>query len=133
MNLGGAMSTLRTITGLWKNHEETSEQPKLPGLKTRYYKKSRETMIENVKKIINNKKFPNWEITQVDVERGEISLKKQGVGSSIMVVTVFKLNPIKSAIDVYCAKQGSFGDFGSSYRSILTFLHALDTEVTPEG
>lgn len=127
------MSTLRAITGIWKNHEETSEQPKLPGLKTRYYKKSREVMIENVTKLVNNKQFPNWEITKVDAERGEISLKKQSVGSSIMVVTVFKLNPIKSAIDVYCAKQGSFGDLGSSYRSILTFLHALDKEVTPEG
>ena len=126
------MSTLRTITGLWKNHEETSEQPKLPGLKTRYYKKSREVMIENVKKIVNSNKFPNWQVSQVDEERGEISLKKQGVGSSIMVVTVFKINPIKSAIDVYCAKQGSFGDFGSSYRFILAFWNALDSEVTHE-
>ncbi|MFC0558841.1 hypothetical protein [Halalkalibacter alkalisediminis] len=126
------MSTLRTITGLWKNHEETSEQPKLPGLKTRYYKKSREAMIENVTKLVNSNKFPNWEVSQIDAERGEVSLKKQGVGSSIMVVTVFKINPIKSAIDVYCAKQGSFGDFGSSYRFILAFLNALDSEVTPE-
>ncbi|WP_227935597.1 hypothetical protein [Alkalihalobacillus deserti] len=127
------MPTLRAITGIWKKHEETSEQPNLPGLKTRYYKKSREVMIENVTKIVKGNKYPNWQVTHVDNERGEISLKKQGVGSSIMVVTVFKINPIKSAVDVYCANQGALGDFGSSYRSILAFLKALDAEVAPEG
>ncbi|GAE35266.1 hypothetical protein [Halalkalibacter akibai] len=126
------MSALRTLVGLWKNHEETKEKPKLPELKTRYYKKSREVMIEQVKKIVNNNKFPNWKISEIDEERGEVTLVKQGMGSSIMVVTIFKINPVKSAIDIYCAKQGSFGDLGSSYKAILQFFKALHTEVTPE-
>ncbi|ARK31230.1 DUF1499 domain-containing protein [Halalkalibacter krulwichiae] len=125
------MTALRKIVGLWKNFEETSENPKLPGLKTRYYKKSREAMLESVKKIANNK-LPQWKILKVDEERGEITMEKEGMSASVMVITVFKINPIRSAIDVYCAKKGSFGDLGSSYQSILTFFKALNTEVTPE-
>jgi hypothetical protein len=126
------VSLLRTVVGVWKGHEETSEKPKLPGLNTRYYKKGREPMIETVNKIVNNNKLSNWKITKIDSERGEIVLEKKGVSSYIMVVTVFKITPIKSAIDVYCSKQGSLGDLGNSYKYILEFFKALHTEVSPE-
>ncbi|MCL7746250.1 MULTISPECIES: hypothetical protein [Halalkalibacter] len=126
------MSLLRTITGIWKSHEETGEKPKLEGLNTRYYKKSREAMIDYVHKIVNNNKLPNWQVTNVDEERGEVVLEKKGVSSSVMVITVFKITPIKSAVDVYCSKQGAFGDLGSSYKNILAFFKALHTEVQPE-
>ncbi|GAE24678.1 hypothetical protein JCM9140_623 [Halalkalibacter wakoensis JCM 9140] len=126
------MSFLRTVTGVWKSHEETSEKPKLEGLNTRYYKKSREAVIELIKKTIHNNKFANWKVTNVDEERGEVVLEKQGVSKSIMVITVFKITPIKSAVDVYCSKQGSFGDLGSSYKNILLFFKALHTEIQPE-
>ncbi|KHF40890.1 hypothetical protein [Halalkalibacter okhensis] len=126
------MSLLRTITGIWKSHEETSEKPKLEGLNTRYYKKSREAMIDYVHKIVNNNKLPNWKVSSVDEERGEIVLEKKGVSSSVMVITVFKITPIKSAVDIYSSKQGSFGDLGSSYKNILEFFKALHTEVQPE-
>ncbi|MFC0470619.1 hypothetical protein ACFFHM_08935 [Halalkalibacter kiskunsagensis] len=126
------MSLLRTIVGVWKSHEETSEKPKLPGLNTRYYKKNRETMIETINKVVNSNKFGNWKVTKIDTERGEVVIEKKGVSSYIMVVTVFKITPIKSAVDVYCSKQGSFGDLGNSYKHILEFYKALHTEVTPE-
>ncbi|MDT8859232.1 hypothetical protein N0O92_03235 [Alkalihalobacillus sp. MEB130] len=126
------MSFIRTVTGIWKSHEETSEKPKLEGLNTRYYKKSREAMIEIINKVINQNKLPNWKVANIDEERGEVSLEKKGVASSVMVVTVFKISPIKSAVDVYCSKQGALGDFGSSYKNILQFFKALHTEVQPE-
>lgn len=124
------MTVIRSIVGIWKSYEETTETPKIPELKTRYYNKSREKLIEAIQTIINKNKLDKWKISRIDSERGEINLEK---GASTMVITVYRLNPIKSAIDVYCSKEGPIGDFGSSYRHILEFFSALHTEVQPEG
>lgn len=66
---------------------------------------------------------------KVDMERGEIVLSK---GSSLMIVTVYKLAGMQSAVDVYCSKEGTLGDFGSSYKHIQHFFKALHTEIQPE-
>lgn len=124
------MTLLRTVVGIWKSYEETSEQPKVPELKTRYYNKSQQVLIENVERIVNNNKLKGWTINRIDEERGEINLEK---GSNIMNITIFKINPIKSAIDVHCSKEGPIGDLGSSYRHIVEFFTALHTEIQPEG
>ncbi len=125
------MSFVRTLVGIWKSYEETSEDPKLDGLKTRYYNKSREKIMDIVQKLVSEK-MKSWKVTKVDVERGEIVLDKKQGASSVMIVTVYKMNPVKSAVDVYCSKQGSFGDFGSSYKHIVTFLLSLDKKVEAE-
>lgn len=124
------MSTLRMITGIWRKHEETKENPKEPELKTRYYRKSREALMNDIKKIVQDGKLGGWMLKNEDVERGEIMLAK---GSASMVITIYKLTPMRSAIDVYCAKDGPIGDLGSSYRSILEFFNALRTEAEPES
>ncbi|GKU82140.1 hypothetical protein [Niallia sp. NCCP-28] len=126
------MSVTRILVGLWRSYEETSEEAKYPELKTRYYRKNREKMIEYIKQVVNQK-LPNWKIKKVDEERGEIVLEKQGIASSVMIVTVYKINAIKSAIDIYCSKEGSLGDFGSSYKNIMKFFSALHTEIQPEN
>ena len=123
------MSTIRVITGIWRKHEETSENPKEPALKTRYYRKSRESLINDIKKVVQDGKFGAWRITNEDVVRGELMLEK---GSYGMVITIYNLTPMRSAIDVYCSKDGALGDFGNSYRYILEFFKALRTEAEPE-
>ncbi len=127
------MSTLRIITGVWRKHEETSENPKMPELKTRYYQKSREAMINSIKTVMQTNKLPGWTLVNEDVGRGEIMLeKKQAAAEYAMVITIYKLTPMRSAIDVYCVKEGFLGDFGNSYRYIGEFFKALHTEVTAE-
>ncbi|WP_216827778.1 hypothetical protein [Alkalihalobacterium elongatum] len=118
------MSLMRTITGIWKSSEETSEQPKVPELKTRYYRKSREAMIEQVSETINQK-FPEWQLKKVDKERGEMIVEKIKGTPYLMIITVFKIDPINSAIDIHCSKQGALGDFGKSYQYIQHFFNTL--------
>ncbi|MDE5412754.1 hypothetical protein [Alkalihalobacterium chitinilyticum] len=118
------MSVMRTITGIWKSSEETSEQPKVPELKTRYFSKNQRAMIEHVTTTINQK-FSDWEIKKVDLERGEIIVEKKKGTPYLMIITVFKIDPVKSAIDILCSKQGSLGDLGQSYRYIQQFFNQI--------
>ncbi|MCM2979457.1 hypothetical protein M3599_00805 [Niallia circulans] len=122
------MTLSRVLVGIFKSFEETKEQPKVPELKTRYYKKSRDRLMETIKNVVE-RKLTNWDLKKVDMERGEIVLSK---GSSLMIVTVYKLAGMQSAVDVYCSKEGTLGDFGSSYKHIQHFFKALHSEIQPE-
>ncbi|KAB7664902.1 hypothetical protein [Bacillus sp. B1-b2] len=122
------MALSHVLVGIIKSFEETKENPKVPELKTRYYRKTRDKMIEIVQQTIKQK-LPKWKLKKVDPERGEIVVSK---GSSLMIITVFKMTGMQSAIDVYCSKDGFLGDFGTSYTNIQQFFKALHTEVQPE-
>ncbi|GAB7387030.1 hypothetical protein BSNK01_08660 [Bacillaceae bacterium] len=89
-------------------------------------------MIDSVLKVAEQK-LPRWKVVHVDRERGEIMAEKRhALSVSDIVITVYRISPVRSAIDVVCAKRGSLGDLGSSYRTILEFFHALQTEIQPE-
>ncbi|MEB1809407.1 MAG: hypothetical protein LPK26_19295 [Bacillaceae bacterium] len=118
------MSLMRTITGLWRSSEETSEQPKIPELKTRYFSKNQQAMLEHVSTTINQK-FPDWDIKKVDKERGEMIVEKKKGTPYLMIITVFKIDPFKCAIDIHCSKQGPLGDLGQSYRYIQQFFNQI--------
>ncbi|WP_031538794.1 hypothetical protein [Bacillus sp. MB2021] len=122
------MSLTRMLVGIFKSFEETKEQPKVPELKTCYYKKSRDRLMEIIKNVVE-RKMSNWDLKKIDTDRGEIVLSK---GSSLMIITVYKLAGMQSAIDIYCSKEGALGDFGSSYKYIQQFFKALHTEIQPE-
>lgn len=122
------MAISHVLVGIFKSFEETKENPKVPELKTRYYKKTREKMMETIKLVVSQK-LPNWQLKKMDTERGEMVLSK---GSSLMIITVYKLPGMQSAVDVYCSKDGFMGDFGTSYKYIQQFFQALNSEVQPE-
>lgn len=126
-----SMSILRIITGLWKNQEETSERAKSPQLKTRYYKERFDKVMEAVTRVINSK--PDWKVFHIDKERGEIMVEtKNLLWKSDLIISVFKISPTRSAIDVLSAKRGTLGDLGTSYFNILAFYKALHKEIKPE-
>lgn len=126
------MSALRTLTGIWKSREETGEKAKSPELKTRYYKERKDRLMDIIQRVVRNK-LPKWNIVHISENRGEITIeKKQGMGVNDIVVTVFYITPVRTAVDVSSAKRGSFGDLGASYRNILEFYEALHTEIQPE-
>lgn len=127
------MSIGRVIVGLWRSYEGTSESPKYKELKTRYYKKSRDKLMEITKSTIEQK-LPKWKISNIDMERGEMVLDiKKGGTPLMMVITFYKLQGMQSAVDVYCSKDGFLGDFGNSYKSIVEFFSVLHTEIQPEN
>jgi hypothetical protein len=126
------MSMMRTLTGIWRNREETSERSKLPELRTKYYKMNKAKMLETVQNVLK-RKFSTWRITHVDQERGEITIeKRQGFGIYDIVITVYGISSIRSAIDMVVTKRGSLGDLGFAYRTILAFFATLHQEVQPE-
>ena len=116
------------LVGIFKSFEETKENPKVPELKTRYYKKTRDKMMETIKQT-SSQKLPNWSLKKMDMERGEMVLSK---GSSMMIITVYKLPGMQSAVDIYCSRDGFLGDFGTSYKYIQQFFKALHSEIQPE-
>jgi len=124
------MSLARTITGLWKNKEETSERSKDPQLRTRYYKERYDKLIPKVLDVINQQ--TPWKVVHVDKERCELMLEASHLlGKHDIVITVFNISPIKSAIDIVSAKRGSLGDLGASYHNITTFFQLLHKDVQP--
>ncbi|MNW22247.1 hypothetical protein D3C71_2236230 [compost metagenome] len=46
-----------------------------------------------------------------------------------VTITLFGINPMKSAIDIYSASRGSLGDLGSNYRTILDIHKQLDKKL----
>ncbi len=59
---------------------------------------------------------------------GEIVLERRTITGRTqdITVTLFGINPVKTAIDVYSASRGSLGDLGSNYRTILDIFKHID-------
>lgn len=126
------MSLLRIVTGIWKSHDETDEQAKDPALRTRYYKANSDQLREQVLEVIQTQ-LPQWKVVHVDAERGEIMVEKDELfGRNDITISIYKLSPSSSAIDVVSAKNGPLGDFGSCYRNILKFYACLHQQVKPD-
>ncbi|MNG29590.1 hypothetical protein D3C84_1150490 [compost metagenome] len=46
-----------------------------------------------------------------------------------ITVSVIAVNPVTTAVDIYSASRGSFGDLGSNYRIILSIYLTLDKKL----
>lgn len=123
------MSLKRTITGIFRSTEGTSDRAKVPELKTRYYQLSREKLWEEVTSTL--KKIPGYKLLHVVPSAGEVLLEKRTAFGRTMDITVSVVStgPTRSAIDIYSATRGSFGDLGSNYRAIMNLLSILDKKL----
>lgn len=126
---GGPSLLKRTLIGLFRSHEQTGEKATRPELRTRYYKLSRDKLWDEVIQII--KKKPGYKVLHEVKNVGEIVIEKRTVTGRVqdVTLTVFSINPVKSAIDVYSASRGSLGDLGSNYRTILDIFNTLDKKL----
>jgi len=120
----------RTFVGLMRSHEQTGEKAKDPDLKTRYYKMSRDKVWEEVTSLLL--KLPGYKILHEVKTVGEIVVEKRTMlgRKQDITLTLFAINPLKTAVDVYSASRGSFGDLGSNYRTILQIYDALDKKLS---
>jgi uncharacterized protein (DUF1499 family) len=116
----------RTLVGIVRSHEQTGEKAKRPELKTRYYKLSKEKAWDEVLQALNN--LSGYKVLHEVRNVGEIVVEKRTATGRIqdITITLFAINPIKTAIDIYSASRGSFGDLGSNYRTILELFRAID-------
>ena len=116
----------RTLIGILRSFESTGEQAQDPALRTRYYKLPKEKLWEEVVSMLN--KMPGYKVLHEVKNVGEIVAEKKTVfgRTQDITLTLFAINPVKSAIDIYSASRGSLGDLGSNYRTILEIYRQLD-------
>ncbi|MCR8631106.1 MULTISPECIES: DUF1499 domain-containing protein [Paenibacillus] len=116
----------RTLIGLIRSHETTGEKAKDPALKTRYYKLSKDQVWDEVTNMF--KKMNGYKLLHEVKNVGEIVVERKTVTGRTqdITLTLFGINPLKTAIDVYSASRGSLGDLGSNYRTILEIYKQLD-------
>lgn len=120
----------RTLIGLMRSHEVTGEKAKDPALKTRYYKISKDQLWEEVVTLL--KKLPKYTVLHEVKNVGEIVVTKKSLTGRTqdITLTLFAINPVKSAVDIYSASRGSLGDLGSNYRTILELFKIFDTKLS---
>ncbi|MCU6794791.1 Protein of unknown function [Paenibacillus sp. 1_12] len=116
----------RTLIGLIRSHDGTGEKAKDPALKTRYYKLSMDQVWDEVTNMF--KKMNGYKLLHEVRNVGEIVVEKKTVTGRTqdITLTLFGINPLKTAIDIYSASRGSLGDLGSNYRTILEIYKQLD-------
>lgn len=123
------MSLKRVLTGIVRSYDGTSDRAKDPKLKTRYYTLSKEKCFEEVSSTL--KKVPGYKVLHEVPSVGEITVeKKTSFGRTLdITVSVLGISPVRSAIDMYSASRGSFGDLGANYRVILNLFSVLDKKI----
>lgn len=119
----------RALIGIFRSHETTGEKAKDPNLVTRYYKLSRDQVWDEVVHVLNKK--PGYKVLHEVKNVGEIVAKKNSAlgRTQDITLTLFTINPVKTAIDIYSASRGSFGDLGSNYRTIIDLFNAIDKQL----
>lgn len=112
-----------------RSHELTGEKAKDPALKTRYYKIPKEQLWEEIVTLL--KKLPKYTVLHEVKNVGEIVVTKRTMTGRTqdITLTLFAINPLKSAVDIYSASRGSLGDLGSNYRTILELFRLFDTKL----
>lgn len=123
------MSLKRTLVGLFRSHDGTSDRAKDPALKTRYYTLSRDKAWDEVSATL--KKIPGFKVLHEVQSVGEIILeKKTAFGRTLdITVSVLSTSPVRCAVDMYSASRGSLGDLGANYRVIQRLYQSLDKKL----
>ncbi|GAA0133845.1 hypothetical protein YSY43_06850 [Paenibacillus sp. YSY-4.3] len=123
------MSIKRTLIGIFRSQEGTSDRAKTPEMKTRYYQLSKDKIWEEVSSTL--KKIPGYKVLHEVQSVGEITLEKKTAFGRTMDITVsiVSTGPLRSAVDIYSATRGSLGDLGSNYRNILNLYASLDKKL----
>lgn len=116
----------RTLVGLVRSHETTGEKAKDPLLKTRNYKISKDQAMDELVNMF--KKLSGYKLLHEVRSVGEIVLERRTITGRTqdITVTLYGINPVKTAIDVYSASRGSLGDLGSNYRTIQDIFKHID-------
>lgn len=124
------MSFKRVLSGIIRSQEGTSDRAKLPELKTRYYQLSKDKLWDEVSSTL--KKIPGYRVLHEVSSVGEITLEKRtSLGRTMdITVSIVSTGPVRSAVDIYSATRGSFGDLGANYRVILHLFSMLDKKLS---
>ncbi|NMM55058.1 DUF1499 domain-containing protein [Paenibacillus aquistagni] len=124
------MSLKRTLAGVIRSFETTSDRAKDPKLKTHYYSLSKDKAWAEVSSTL--KKIQGYKLLHEVPNVGEITLEKRTATGRTMDITVsiVSVSPVKTAVDIYSASRGGMGDLGANYRVILDLYSVLDKKLS---
>ncbi|NDI36414.1 DUF1499 domain-containing protein [Chengkuizengella sediminis] len=115
----------RNLIGLFRSFEQTGDKAKYPGLETRTFKVPKDKLWDELIYVLKQHKI---KIVHEVKSVGELIIEKRTISGRVqdVTITLYDINPIKTAIDIYSASRGNFGDLGSNYRTILDLLKLID-------
>lgn len=113
---------------------ETGEHAAETDLKTHYYRARAAEAGERLLQL--PKQNPSFKLIHYDQERGEVMFEyKNALGlTHDIVVTIFSITPIRSAVDIHAAIRGRIFDFGWNRKIVrLIYAHLNQTLTTESG
>ncbi len=116
----------RIFKGFIRSHEQSDEHHANPELKTRYYKIMKDKAWDEIIEVMN--KLPGYQFCFEMKKSGELVYMKKTATGRIqdITLTITKTGSLQTAVDIYSASRGIFGDFGSNYRIVRQIYRALD-------
>jgi hypothetical protein len=108
------------LSRLFENHVESRDSHPDPKLKTRYFKASKNNIIDRCREWIEHTQ--GLELLEVSVERGELAAKVNGKRKGLLVLTVITVRPFQTAIDLsFTVDKGLNRGYGQSlYQALCT-------------
>jgi uncharacterized protein (DUF1499 family) len=124
------LSLKRTLVGIFRSYDGTSDRAKTPELKTKYYQLSKDKAWEEISSTL--KKIPGYKVLHEVPSVGEIIIEKRTKFGRVMDITVSLVStgPVRTAVDIYSATRGSLGDLGANYRNIIHLYAILDKKLS---
>ncbi|MFD1414087.1 cytosolic protein [Oceanobacillus jeddahense] len=124
------MSAGYKIKRFFSNHEETSDNHVHSDLKTRYYKASKNAVIQELENYFNAS--PDFSIHARSEQHGEISATSKRGKKVFIIATVIMVRPYQTALDFSVTTETPIQiDFGYSNR-IIKRIYQHVNEQLPE-
>lgn len=117
----------RFFTGVTDTGEEAKEER----FRTRYYRGEQRKVCNTVVEFVNKEK--DLHLVHANDNRGEVMIEyRDPLGMKHdLVVTVFSVTPVQSAVDMHAALRGRFVDLGFNPKLIDRVYNHLDRQLTP--
>lgn len=121
------MSALRRFfTGVIETGEETKDER----FRTRYYRGEQKKVVQEIAQFAH--KSPDLQLVHTNENRGEVMVEyRSPLGfKHDLVVTVFAITPVQSAVDQHAALRARFVEFGFNAKLIDRIYKHLDQRFT---
>ncbi|MCC5801300.1 cytosolic protein [Rossellomorea vietnamensis] len=122
------MSGIRTLLKRFQSECETSDQHEDKELQSRYYKSMHQGAFNAVLGLFSSSEY---EVISQSKDRGEITVRKNGMPQLFIVATVITVRPLETAVDfkVSADKGKIFGTYTVLKAQINHYYHQLDGEL----
>lgn len=121
------------IKEFFTNRAETTDNHKIPELRTRYYKVNKQKAMEAVRFIVNQEE--RFKLLDYAEDLGEITVEILSPRKAFMVMSIITVFPFRTAIDFTITTSTLFLpiDLGYSKKQVISFYKKLDKQLEFAG